>query len=250
MAAQDIINRTFAPFSGVGKIYVAPFAAPENKVEVGNVLKADISYKEQVEKMPDMRHMGGGTYAELRRVEEVELTLELADFSVTNLARALYGTVAGTDAGSITGEAHKAYRGGLIRLTHLQPSAVTLKKGAATVPAAEYEVRPEGIYIKPTSTTITSGDDVTVDYTHGDYVNIEALTTSAPELAITLGGMNEANDGKPCIVDMWRVSQSVTKALALISDGKFGTLEVTGTLLADPNKTGVGISRFMRKQMA
>ncbi|MDO4769563.1 MAG: hypothetical protein Q4A11_04260 [Brachymonas sp.] len=44
---------------------------------------------------------------------------------------------------------------------------------------------------------------------------------------------------------MWRVSQGVTKQLTLLKKG-FGAIDVEGTLLQDPNRQGVGISRFMR----
>lgn len=47
------------------------------------------------------------------------------------------------------------------------------------------------------------------------------------------------------VADMWRVSQGVTKQLTLLKKG-FGAIDVEGTLLQDPNREGVGISRFMR----
>ena len=53
------------------------------------------------------------------------------------------------------------------------------------------------------------------------------------------------DSGKPVIVDLWRVSQGVTKQLTLIKKG-FGALDIEGEVLQDPGKTGVGISRYMR----
>ncbi len=47
-----------------------------------------------------MTALGGGTHAEMRRVEEVEISMKLADLNVTNQARAMLGTVRGVEAGS------------------------------------------------------------------------------------------------------------------------------------------------------
>ena len=60
--------------------------------------------------------------------------------------------------------------------------------------------------------------------------------------------VNEADSGKPVIVDIWRCSQGVTKSLSLINKG-FGVLDVEGTLLQDPTKTGTGISKYYRTRV-
>ena len=46
-------------------------------------------------------------------------------------------------------------------------------------------------------------------------------------------------------MEVWRVSQSVTKKLMLLGKD-FGAIEVDGTVLQDPTKTGAGISRYYR----
>ena len=73
-----------------------------------------------------------------------------------------------------------------------------------------------------------------------------ALTTKAAELTLRFGGLNEVDSGKPVVTDMWRVSQGVTKQLAHIISKGFGKLEVEGSLMKDPTKTGAGISQYMR----
>lgn len=92
----------------------------------------------------------------------------------------------------------------------------------------------------------TEADAITVSYTFADQVVIEALTTKAAELTLRFGGLNEVDGGKPVVTDMWRVSQGVTKQLAHIIGKGFGKLEVEGSLMKDPTKTGVGISAYMR----
>ena len=111
--------------------------------------------------------------------------------------------------------------------------------------AGNYEVRPEGILLLEGATGILDGDKLWVSYTYGAYATVEALTTKAAELELTFGGLNEADGGKPVLVEVWRASQGVTKSLGLLNKG-FGALEVEGTVLMDPSKTGAGISRYYR----
>ena len=75
---------------------------------------------------------------------------------------------------------------------------------------------------------------------------MEHLVTKAPELQMRFAGVNEVNEGKPAIVDLWRVSQGIAKQLALVQAKGFLNLEVEGSLMEDPTRTGVGISKFMR----
>ena len=69
------------------------------------------------------------------------------------------------------------------------------------------------------------------------------------ELELTFSGLNEADEGKAVLVEIWRASQGVTKSLALIQD-KLGALDVEGTVLMDPTKVGVGISKYYKTSMA
>lgn len=130
------------------------------------------------------------------------------------------------------------------------PRLAPAKATATPVTAAgNYEVRPEGIYLLPTATGIADSDELWVSYTYGAYAAIEALTSKAPELELTFGGLNEADGGKPVLVEIWRASQGITKTLALISKG-FGALDVEGSVLMDPTKVGTSISRYYKTSMA
>ena len=101
----------------------------------------------------------------------------------------------------------------------------------------------------PQAADIQAGDKLWISYSWGDQAVIEALTTKAAELELVFGGLNEADGGKPCVVDVWRVSQSITKQLALIND-KFGALEVSGSVLQDMRRSGSGVSRYYRQTIA
>ena len=247
---MSVITETYKPSMTVGQVYARPYGSAAAPMPIGNVLELALEHKEQVIKQPDMSRLGGGTHAEVRRIEEVTLKMKLADINVVNLARATMGTLQAVAMGTVADEAHVATLGGLVRLAHIQPTAVVLKKGVTVVAAAgNYEVRPEGIYILPTATDLTAADAITVAYSYGEYAAIEALTTKAVELELTFGGLNEADEGKAVLVEIWRASQGVTKSLALIQS-KFGALDIEGTVLMDPTKVGVGISKYYKTSMA
>lgn len=246
---MSLITRTFKPSMTVGQVYAKRRGVAGPLLEVGNVLALSIAHEEDVKRQPDRRRGGGGNYAENRRVSSVVMTIEYADWNPVNFARSVFGTSSLVAAGTVTEESHTAYKGGLIRLAHPAPSTVVVKKGVDTISDDNYEVRPEGILIKADAGDITDADTLLIDYAHPEHVNIEAITTSAAELEMAFGGLNEADNGSPLLIDVWRVSSGIAQQLALIQDD-FTGLQVTGEILADPTKTGTGISRFYRTQMA
>jgi hypothetical protein len=248
MPAADLIKKVYKPSLNVGQVYAKPYGSAVGFMPIGNVLELQIDHKEDVQRQDDMTQLGGGTHAEVRRVTEISGSMKLADVNIVNLARAVLGTTTPVNSGTVTGETASATRGGLIRLAHILPTAVIVKKASVVIAATEYEVRPEGIYLLPTASGVTDGDPLTIDYSYGDQAVIEALTTKAPELALTFGGLNEADGGNPVVVDIWRLSQGVTKQLSLINS-KFGALDVNLSIMQDSTKVGAGISRYYRTTM-
>ena len=251
----DVIKQIYKPSMTVGQVYAKVYGSAALRLPIGNVLELAVEHAEDVQKQDDMTALGGGTHAEVRRITEAKITAKLADLNVVNMSRAIFGTASATTAGTVTDEAHTATLGGLIRLAHIQPTAVTIKEGAtsaaatAVTMAGNYEVRPEGVYILPGAADLADADKLWVSYSYGAYAVIEALTTKSVELSLTFGGLNEADGGKPVVVDIFRASQGITKNLALINKG-FGALDVEGTILIDPTKTGTGISRYYKVSMA
>ncbi|MBX9935023.1 MAG: hypothetical protein K2Y10_00325 [Burkholderiaceae bacterium] len=246
MAATDIVKRIYAPTALVGQIYAAPYGTT-NLPPIGNVLEASVEYKESVESQDDMTQLGGGKHGERRRVTDITFKAKLADLNVVNLARGVLGTIEPQNAGSVADKPYTVARGTLIPLPHAGVTNLLLKKGTNVVAAAgNFDLLPEGIRIRADAIVLTDGDAITVSYDYADQVVIEALTAKAPELVIRFGGLNEADSGRPVLIDLWRVSQSVTKKLALLQAKGFAALEIEGSLLQDPTKVAVGISRYMR----
>ena len=247
-------SKIYKPAILVGQVYARAYGATTPHIPIGNVLKLELEQSEDVISLPDMTKLGGGLYDEKRRVKDVVIKMELADLNTTNLQRALLGTIAAIEGDAITNEAHTVFRGGLVRLKHIAPQDVVIKTDVLGTPtpvaaAGNFEVRPEGIYILPDAKDLDDNDAVTVDYTFGNYTTIEALTTTSTEIDLVFGGLNEADSGKPVMVEIFRASQGVTKSLALITGSEFATLEVEGNVLQDHSKTGTGVSRYYKTSM-
>lgn len=251
---MSVIKEIYKPSMNVGQVYARAYGSTAAPVPIGNVLELSLEHNEDVKTQDDMTKLGGGVHAEVRRVKDVKVKMKLADLNVVNLARAALGTVEAIEAGTVEDEPHNVTLGGLLRLAHIQPTDVEVKKGATAVAATvvpvdgNYEVRGEGVFLLPEAAGMTDTDKLWVSYSHGAYAVIQALTTKAPELELTFGGMNEADGGKPVIVEIFRASQGVAKSLALISSN-FGALDVEGSVLMDPSKLGAGVSRYYKTSM-
>lgn len=245
---QVITKKIYKPSFNVGQFYARAYGSTGLMLPIGNVLSAELTHTEDVNKQPDMTRLGGGTYAEVRRVTEANIAMKLADLNVVNLARTTLATVSETDAGTVEDEPITLHKGGLIPLPHIMLTNVVIEVGGTPLAALNnYEVRPEGIYLYE-GATFTDAAAATLSYSFAGQAVLEALTTKSTELQLRLGGLNEADDGKPVVIDIWRTSQGVAKSLGLLT-GKFGELDVNGTLLADQTKVGAGISRYYRTTM-
>ena len=111
----------------------------------------------------------------------------------------------------------------------------------ALVANTHYEIRPGGIYMLPGN--MLGGEVVTCGYTRAAADVVQALTNSGKEYELVFDGLNEARSGKRTRVTAHRVKIGAAQSLALIGE-EYAALEVTGKLLKDTTKTGVGISQY------
>jgi len=242
--------QTYRPTLNSGQVYLKNNAIDGPKIAIGNVSELTLAISEEDKSLTDYTAPGGGQWAALSRITGIEATMKLHDLDPVNLARGLYGDASATVGGSITDESHTAYQGGLIRLTHPNPTSVTVTSdpaGTTYTADTDYEVRPEGIFIL--EGTIADDTDILISYTYAGYDVVEALTSGSGIYELSFGGLNEANSNSPVIVDIWRLQISATASLPFISDD-FAALDVTGKVLQDSTKTGSGTSKYFRVQMS
>jgi len=253
--AVELIKQIYKPMLTVGQFYAKPYGSAGELTPIGNVLEASLEHTEDVQTQEDMTQLGGGVHAEVRRIKDVKIKAKIADLNLLNLARGTFGSIDSIGAGTVANLPYTVGNlGVLIPLDHIAPTAVVVKKGAdeaSAVPvdmAGNYEVKAEGIVLQSGATDIAAADKLWVSYTYGAYAVIEALTTKAPELQFMFGGLNEADSGNPVVIDIWRASQGITKQLTMLGKG-FNALDIEGTLMQDPTKTGSGISKYYRTRM-
>lgn len=242
--------RIFRPMLNSGQVYTRLAGTNTAMAEIGGVAELKLSINEDIKKQGDFAHTGGGTRAQVNRIKDVGLEAKLQDLNLVNLARAVFGTSSQVLSGTVVAEAVVAHKGGLIRLANPTPTAVVVKKAAVVIAATgNYEVRPEGIFVLENAVGIVDADALTVDYAFGGYDVVQALTTAAPTLEMVFGGLNEADDGKAVVVEIFKVKMGAASGLNLITTD-FAELNVKGEVLADPTKSGAGISRFFKTSMS
>ena len=240
-------DTVFYPYLGSGKIYARVAGAAAGLLEIGNASALDLEVKEDKQHLKDYTKSGGGTYASVSRIDTVTAKMKLHDLNPTNVSRVIFGTASSVTGASVVDEVVTAYKNALVPLAHPNVTAVIVTDSTAATTyllGTDYEVRPGGIFILATG-AILDAASLKVDYTFASYNKVEALTSNAIILELHFDGLNDANSGKPVILDVWRAQLSPTKALSLLGD-KFAELDVEAEVLKDPSKTGTGISQFFR----
>lgn len=244
-------DTVYYPYLGSGKIYARVKGSAAGLMELGNASKLELAVKEDKQKLKDFSKPGGGTYASVSRISEATLQMTLNDLNKTNVARAIFGSETAVTGATVTAEAVTAYKGSIVPLAHPSPTAVTVTDtGAVTTYVAntDYEIRAGGIFIIAAG-AITNAQAIKVTYTFASYDKVEAMTSASILLELHFEGLNEANSGKPVIVDIYKAQLSPTKALSLLGD-KFADLQVEAEVLADTTKTGAGISQYFKVMLA
>lgn len=79
-------------YMGKGIVKLTPEGGGSPR-DVGNVSALNFNVNENIIKLPNYRTAGGGTYAQVNRIESVEFTATLHDLSPENLAMVLFGEV-------------------------------------------------------------------------------------------------------------------------------------------------------------
>ncbi|MCP3851946.1 MAG: hypothetical protein GY694_17175, partial [Gammaproteobacteria bacterium] len=113
-------------YIGVGKVYLKEYGAAEAMREVGNVTALNFNVNEDIKELKDFTNTGGGTYNEVRRVDSIESSMSMSDFSPENLAAAVFGSSAEEAAGTETDEVIVAYADGFNKLDKVLNTITTV----------------------------------------------------------------------------------------------------------------------------
>lgn len=233
-----------------GKVYAKEIGAAGPRLFLGNISNQAVNITENVISLKDFTKPGGGNWNEVRRVDSQEMVLDLREISRENLAIVFRATVTAVNSGTVSNEAGAFYKGGLHETVHPKPTSVVVTGTGGTptyVAGTDYEVRDAGIYFLEGS-AIAEAAVLEIDYSYAAYQRIETQINAAKEYAVLFEGLNEAQGGAYVIINFWRWKAGLPATFALIGED-FGTLSVTGQLLADTSK-GAGLSQYMRIRKA
>lgn len=242
-------------YIGKGELFAAVVTngVPGGFYSLGNCSKASFSVSEESKELADFTSAGGGTKNKISRIKGVELSITAHDFSPENLEKALRANNIVVTAGAVTAEEQVAYKGALVPLDFLPNTlkTVTVTNDSATTTYTvntDYVIKNAGLFIPETSTMV-DGDTIKITYTKLAGNVIEALTNSGLEYQIVFSGLNEAQNGRPVSIRVFRAKFSPTSGLDALSDD-FSSLELKSSVLADSSRVGTGLSQYMNVALA
>jgi hypothetical protein len=215
-------------------------------VDIGNTSQLQVALSYEERSLPNYQG-GGGNDDSFKRLTACTVTLAARNVSIATMEAALGGTATAETAGTVTGEAHDVIGANLLidfnALQDLsQPLTVTETTGSTTlVEGTDYTRKRAGIVLTEAGAT-AAGDAITVSYTRHRGQRVQALLRTALESDLKFDGINERT-GNPWLGRFFRVNWSPADNLDLIGDD-FATFTITGEVLRDESRAGVGESQF------
>lgn len=241
-------------YIGSGNILIREVDAAAPFVEVGNCSALDFSPQENVLQQQDHTRPGGGLRNQVRRVTGVDLSYTFLDFSPENFARGLRAAIESITAGTATDEEVVAYVGGYTPLAKIATAITTVEPaggGTAYVAGTDYELRDGQLYVPEDSDIVdpvSGAANIQVTYTYAAQKKVQALVNPNKQYELLFLGLNEAQSGKRVRVHAHRVSGGVLQQMSMLGE-EYGAGQVGGALLADPSKTGQGVSQYFTVEM-
>lgn len=170
----------------------------------------------------------------------------LHTLDTANVARFTDGTASSTVAGTVTGESLGTVAAGdVFQLAHFGPSSVVVTDSTAspvTIAPEHYEYDEYGdlkFVSLPSAPAPTM--PLKVAYAHKPYKSAVLLNGQRAELALRYKGINLAEGGKRCLVELYKVSPGLLQTLSLITNGnQLASAPVTFKPLLDTSKPANG----------
>jgi len=178
----------------------------------------------------------------------IEWSATLHQLDVNNIAKFTLGKVSSVAAGTVTGEAFPVVADGeVVQLDNLNvtdlivtdstsPTPITLVQGTHY----DYDVYGEvRILALPTSPAVEQ--PLKAAYSHGGTQQAAFLAGERKDYALRYKGINLAENGQRCLVEMYKVSAGLIQTLALITSGnQLAAAPVTFSALLDASKPANG----------
>jgi hypothetical protein len=215
-------------------------------LDIGNTSSLSVGQTYEEKSLPNYQG-GGGNDDSFKRLTAVTITLAARNVSVATLEAALGGTATAEAAAPVADEEHTVVAPGqLVSFVSLQDLSQTLtvtdSAGATTYVEGTDYTRKRGGIIVLAGGAIDADDVIKVSYTRHKGQRIQALLRTANESNLEFDGINERTN-KPWFARFFRVNWAPADTLELIGDD-FATFTITGEVLRDETRVGVGESQF------
>ena len=242
-----------------GNIYVQDLSIPNQPfLPIGNA-QAELAIEEEEQTQPDFTSVAGGNACVIKDISSVNLNLGIFNFSYENMALAVFGVNSKKVAGSFTSgtpDNFTVFNGEALSVLDKIPTNLTavVKVGATTyLQNTDYTVTAGGILVISGSAldiAIAANLSVpprlaaTAEYAYGAENVIEALEASGKTYAVRIVGANRADNAKPEIWDIWKISTGPAASFNVITR-EFGQVDIVASVLPDDTKPS-NESRFFR----
>ena len=216
-------------------------------VDIGNTTAFSYSAEEENIELKNYRTAGGGNRNSITRVTAVNLQLDVSDFSGQNLAFGLFGSVTAVAAGAVSGEAQTTPAD--VSLDQLLPTDHVIDTDETVTvtgytEGTDFEVRAAGLVILA-SGSIPASTALSINYTKKAVDLVQAFVNAAQDRKIVLDGLNEAQNGSPVVITIYRAKFGPAQETAFIGD-EFGSISLSGEALIDTTITSSGVSQYLK----
>lgn len=224
-------------FSFQGKIYLGERSAQGKLLKptwVGNSPTTTVQMQTETTNKTESFSGNRLPYGRLRRGKTATINLTLDEWLLQTLILGLHGKSVPVTSGTVTAETLPTglVAGDLVRLDHNFVSGVALTDSAGTPATVPHTVESANSGLIKLGTLTGLTEPYKAAYSYADAQGLSIFAEAPPERWLFLDGINTEN-GRPVLVDLYRVSFDPISELGLIHD-EYGQLSMTGSVLYDP----------------
>ena len=234
-------------YIGKGSFYARAKGSAAGMLPLGNVSGANVRITEDKKELLDYQSAGGGQANALRRIQTVELGLNMRDLTADNIAKALFASATVVAAGTAVTESVVGYEDALTPLGKAGITNLVVKDVTDTttyVAGTDYDLVRSGLWVYSAG-AIANGATLNLTYNHPAQNVVQALVNAGLEYEVFLDGLNEAQSGKAVAINFHRLRFGPVADWGLIADD-YGDLALTGDLLKDTTIITAGLSQYMK----
>lgn len=239
-----------AYFSGQGKLFIAERdtnGKPKAFADLGNCPDFEIELATSTVEHKESRSGQRLTDVILQTDKKASMKLTLEDFTLANLAKALYGDVVTISGGSVADATEvlpsSLVVGDYVRLDYGQVSSLVIKDSTGTPVTLTLDTHYSIVDAKQGLIKILSLSGVVqplkAGYTYAATSKLRSFTQPRKDYWIRFAGVNTADEGRAVIIDLFKVQMNPAANLGVINDA-IAQLQLTGGVLFDDLRPATG----------